>query len=171
MGYVAKNLIQGERIVFATTLHWWAVVGPTIYAIILLVIPSLLLSTSVSSSTTMILGGIAILWIFLAVSMILLLVLVTLAKLLSTEIAVTNKRVLIKTGILRRRTLELHLGKVESFSADEPIIGRLLGFETVHIVGSGGTQQHLRYVKNGSHLRQLVLQGASYYQDRGIRGA
>lgn len=119
MGYVAKNLIQGERIVFATTLHWWAVVGPTIYAIILLVIPSLLLSTSVSSSTIMILGGIAILWILLAVSMILLLVLVTLAKLLSTEIAVTNKRVLIKTGILRRRTLG-RVCKIRARGAGKP---------------------------------------------------
>ncbi len=57
----------------------------------------------------------------------------------STEFAVTNKRVVGKVGLIRRSTLELDLSKVESLGMDQGIMGRLLGYGVAKVRGTGGT--------------------------------
>ncbi len=39
------------------------------------------------------------------------------------EFAVTNKRVIVKTGLISRRTLEMNLSKIESVNVDQTIFG------------------------------------------------
>jgi len=57
------------------------------------------------------------------------------------EFVITNKRVIIKTGLIRRRTVELNLTKIESVNVDQSILGRILGFGSLQIVGTGGTKE------------------------------
>lgn len=57
------------------------------------------------------------------------------------EFAITNKRVIIKTGLISRRTFEMNHSKIESVNVDQGIIGRILGYGTIRIVGSGGTKE------------------------------
>jgi len=57
------------------------------------------------------------------------------------EFAITNKRVIIKTGLISRKTFEMNHSKIESVNVDQSIFGRLLGFGTITIVGSGGTKE------------------------------
>lgn len=57
------------------------------------------------------------------------------------EFAITNKRVIIKTGLISRRTLEMNLSKIESVNVDQGILGRILGYGTIRIVGTGGTKE------------------------------
>ncbi len=57
------------------------------------------------------------------------------------EFAITSKRVIIKTGLIRRRTVELNLNKIESVNIDQGILGRILGFGSIQIVGTGGTKE------------------------------
>ena len=59
----------------------------------------------------------------------------------SDEFAITNKRVIIKTGLISRRTIELNLSKIESVNVDQGILGRILGFGSLQIVGTGGTKE------------------------------
>lgn len=59
----------------------------------------------------------------------------------SDEFAITNKRVVIKTGLIARRTFEMNLSKIESVNVDQSIIARILGYGTIKIVGSGGTNE------------------------------
>src|SRR6202043_3091578 len=54
-----------------------------------------------------------------------------LAKRNATEMAVTNRRVLIKTGMGSRRTLDMMLSRVESIGVEETFWGRMLGFGSV----------------------------------------
>ena len=79
----------------------------------------------------------------------------------TSEFGVTNRRVLIKTGWIRRRTLELNLSKVESFQVREPLLGRILGYKTIKLVGSGGTQQLFPYVANADRFRRYVVELAT----------
>src|SRR6266571_5016351 len=51
---------------------------------------------------------------------------VGLLKRKATEMAVTNKRVIVKTGLAKRRTIELLLSRIESIAVDEPALGRLM---------------------------------------------
>jgi uncharacterized membrane protein YdbT with pleckstrin-like domain len=55
--------------------------------------------------------------------------------------AVTNKRVLIKVGLLSRRSTQIMLSKIESVHVDQSVVGRLLSFGTIVIRGVGGTPE------------------------------
>lgn len=57
------------------------------------------------------------------------------------EFAITNKRVIIKTGLISRRTVELNLSKIESVNVNQSILGRILGYGSLQIVGTGGTKE------------------------------
>lgn len=57
------------------------------------------------------------------------------------EFAITNKRIIIKTGFISRETLEMNHSKIESVNVEQGILGRILGYGTIRIVGSGGTRQ------------------------------
>ena len=57
------------------------------------------------------------------------------------EFVVTNKRVIVKTGLISRRTLEMNLNKIESVNVDQSILGRLLNYGTITIIGTGGTKE------------------------------
>ena len=57
------------------------------------------------------------------------------------EFAITNKRVIVKTGLISRKTLEMNLSKIESVNVDQSIFGRLLGYWTITIIGTGGIRE------------------------------
>jgi len=57
----------------------------------------------------------------------------------SSEFGVTNKRIVMKTGFIRRKTLELLLKNTESINVEQGYFGRMLNFGTVRITGTGGT--------------------------------
>jgi len=59
----------------------------------------------------------------------------------TSEFAVTNKRVIMKVGLIRRETLELNLQRIESLNVDQSLMGRLLGYGTITIIGTGGTRE------------------------------
>ena len=65
-----------------------------------------------------------------------------------TEYAVTNKKVLAKTGIISRRVDELMLKKVEGVDVEQGILGRLLGFGTLVFSGTGSQKVVFDFIDN-----------------------
>src|SRR5690349_21811759 len=59
----------------------------------------------------------------------------------TSEFAITNKRIIIKVGLVSRRTVEMNLSKVESVNVDQSILGRILGYGTITVIGTGGTRE------------------------------
>jgi uncharacterized membrane protein YdbT with pleckstrin-like domain len=59
----------------------------------------------------------------------------------TSEFAITNKRIIIKVGLISRRTLEMNLSKIESVNVNQGILGRILGYGTIVVVGTGGTKE------------------------------
>ena len=57
-----------------------------------------------------------------------------------TEIAVTDRRVIYKRGFITRHTVEMNMDKVASVDVDQSILGRMLDYGTVHVIGTGGAQ-------------------------------
>ena len=53
----------------------------------------------------------------------------------TTEIAITNKRIIAKFGFISRRTIEINLQKIESIQVDQNVLGRLLDYGTIVIAG------------------------------------
>ena len=75
----------------------------------------------------------------------------------TTEMAVTNKRVIIKTGIISRRTIEMNLSKIENIEVNQSIIGRIFGYGIITIVGTGGTHEPFNTVSQPLDFRKAVL--------------
>jgi uncharacterized membrane protein YdbT with pleckstrin-like domain len=74
----------------------------------------------------------------------------------ATEMAVTSKRVIVKTGIAERRTVEILLSRIESVAVDEPALGRLLGYGTVIVRGTGGTPEMFEKIYHPLEFREQV---------------
>ena len=87
----------------------------------------------------------------------------------TTEFAVTNRRVIAKTGFIRRHTLEILLSKVESVSVNQNILGRLLNFGTVTVTGTGGTRESFRAIVDPIDVRKKInqiIEGYMQYQQK-----
>jgi uncharacterized membrane protein YdbT with pleckstrin-like domain len=74
----------------------------------------------------------------------------------ATEMAVTNKRVIVKSGLANRRTIELLLPRIESIAVEEPALGRLLGYGTVIVRGTGGTPEVFPRIARPLEFREQV---------------
>ena len=70
------------------------------------------------------------------------------------EFVITNKRVVIKTGLISRRTLELNLSKIESVGVNQSIMGRLLGYGCINLVGTGGTNESFYQIDDPISFRK-----------------
>lgn len=75
-------------------------------------------------------------------------------ELASNEFALTNKRVIVKEGIISRRSLEIPLSKVESIAVNQSILGRILGYGTLVVRGTGGTNEPFYKVSNPMLFRE-----------------
>src|SRR4029077_4215927 len=74
----------------------------------------------------------------------------------TTELAVTDRRVIYKTGIFQRHSMEMNRSKVETVGVDQSILGRILGYGTVMVRGTGGSFEPIRFICDpescGSHI-------------------
>ena len=75
---------------------------------------------------------------------------------ITTELAVTTKRVISKRGLISRKTVELNLAKVEAIGVNQSILGRILGYGTVTVVGTGGTKEPFLYIASPLEFRRVV---------------
>lgn len=72
--------------------------------------------------------------------------------------AVTTRRVVIKTGIASRRTIEMLLNKVETIEVSEPGMGRVLGYGSITMVGTGGTSEAFHKMAHPLEFRSEAQQ-------------
>jgi uncharacterized membrane protein YdbT with pleckstrin-like domain len=72
----------------------------------------------------------------------------------SDEFVITNRRVIVKTGLISRKTFEMNHSKIESVNVDQGILAIILGYGTIIIVGSGGTREIFPKIKNPLEFRK-----------------
>ena len=159
MKYVEKHLIPGESIQYQTQLHWIVMLGHTVIAMLLallaIAIPMIWASLGTTAKGHSIPGGVylvALVCFALAGALFFIGVL----RRNATEMAVTSKRVIVKTGIAERRTVEILLSRIESVAVDEPALGRLLGYGTVIVRGTGGTPETFEKIYHPLEFREQV---------------
>jgi uncharacterized membrane protein YdbT with pleckstrin-like domain len=153
MSYVEKNLIPGERVLYQTGLHWAVLVVPFTIGTVIGLIGIVMLVSALAVKGGDLLTE-ALFFVLFATACFGLAVLSKKA----VEMAVTNKRILIKKGLLSRRTFELLLGKVESIGVEEGILGRILGYGTVVVRGTGGTPEPFKVIAHPLEFRRQVQQ-------------
>ena len=72
----------------------------------------------------------------------------------TSEFVITNKRVIVKVGLIRRKSLEMNLQKIESVNVEQGIMARILGYGTVTIVGTGGTRESFTNIRRPLMFRR-----------------
>lgn len=164
MGYVDRNLVPGETLLYLTRHHWLVLLGPLVGGLVLLT-PGLALlieSISLHDSAGLAIGSSTVSPKVMAVAgAVLLLASIMvfsygIARRNATEMAVTNRRVLIKTGMTSRRTVDMMLSRVESIGVEETTFGRLLGYGSVVVRGTGGTPEPFEMISHPQEFRRAV---------------
>jgi uncharacterized membrane protein YdbT with pleckstrin-like domain len=117
--YVNDNLIDTERVIYETKLHWIT---------------------------------------FLSLKVLFTLFLAPLVSYLTSEFAVTNKRIIIKTGFISRNTFEMNHSKIESINVNQSILGRILGYGTIVIMGTGSTREPFDRIRDPLAFRRKFLE-------------
>ena len=140
MGYIEKNLIPEERIVYCAHLHWVVFIGPIIWVILVIFC---LMAGEAAAVVGVILIPIAIIH-----------GIASLISYKSSEFGITNKRVLAKAGFIRRNSMEVLLAKVEGIQVNQGILGRILDYGTIIISGTGGSQNPFHKISSPLELRK-----------------
>jgi uncharacterized membrane protein YdbT with pleckstrin-like domain len=160
MGYVEKVLLPGERVIYTTGLHW-LVYGR---AFVLLAVAVLLAIFSVAkladpNLTSIAMGGL-VLAAFLALLGLLAFIAAAIRR-ATTELAVTDQRVILKRGVIARHTIEMNRSKVESVDVDQSVLGRILGYGTVLVRGTGGSLEPMRSISDPLRFRSHITADAA----------
>ena len=149
MSYVAQVLKPSEQIRHVSSIHWIGYWPGVAFA--------LLAAIAYWLSDARLLTG---LWRYTAYALALVAAVLLVQEWLKwwvTEIAVTNRRVIYKTGLIWRQTNEMNVDKVESVQVHQTILGRMLDFGTVTILGTGeGRFETLRTVAGPLKLRNSI---------------
>lgn len=141
MGYLDKRLMPQERIIYRAKLHW--IIYPKSF---LFLISAFLLPLFVSLPT------LTALLLFLGVVFLVRAVIIW----LTSEFGITNRRVLVKEGLIRRSSFETLIHKIEGISVDQSLLGRVLNFGTVIITGTGGSKEKLKAIASPLEFRRNV---------------
>jgi uncharacterized membrane protein YdbT with pleckstrin-like domain len=142
MNYIETNLQPGEEIKYVAKLHFFLFVQPVVL---------LLLGWWLCGSEAGVLhyGGIFLLFIGM-VSLI-----QRLLVKIGSAYAVTNKRVVLKTGVISRRAVDLVLAKCEGLHINQSILGRIFGFGTITVT-TGGVTSSYPYIANPLAFRREI---------------
>jgi len=146
MSYLDDHLLDGEEIVYRARLHW--TIFTTAIIVVLLGIALAVVLRMYDPQYWYLGAALAGIGLLLAIPPAI--------NYNSSEFAVTNKRVLSKTGFIQRESDETLLSKVEAVSVDQGILGRMLGFGTVTITGSGGTEDSFPRIAQPLEFRRQV---------------
>jgi uncharacterized membrane protein YdbT with pleckstrin-like domain len=158
MSYIQSNLVPGEVLIYQTRLHWIVMLGHIMVGALLLALPGAVLlyyafnRGDFQIATLRIMQGAGAALLIAAIVTIL----AGLVRRNATEMAVTNRRVVIKTGLYSRKTIEMLLNKVESIEVNETTFGRMLGYGAIVLIGTGGSTEPFRNIAHPLEFRSQV---------------
>jgi uncharacterized membrane protein YdbT with pleckstrin-like domain len=139
--YVESVLREGEKIKFRSFLHWVIFLR---WLFLAFIISFIIITAGVNGLVVVLVIGFCLT--------------IPIIQYKTSEFCVTNKRVIIKIGFISRKTIEMNLDKVEGVSYDQSILGRILGYGTIYVRGTGGTPQRSDTVSSPMLFQKAVNQ-------------
>ena len=152
MGYVDDHLLSGEKVMYRAHQHWiiffWPVFILLAGAVFLILRPDIWIAGAAVIGA----GLLLLIW--------------PLIKYKTSEYAVTNKRLVVKLGLIQREADETLLSKIENIAVDQDIGGRILGYGTITITGTGGTREGFPRISAPMEFRRQVHAQIVEQEDR-----
>jgi len=140
MRYIERILQPGETLIYVGKMHWIIYLPAMILLLIAMVL--LTLSLLLVSIACALAGAIALLSAWF--------------RRWTTEIDVTNRRIVYERGFIKRHTVELNMDKVESIDVDQSIMGRLLNYGDITIHSTGTEFEPLHGIDAPLEFRSRV---------------
>jgi uncharacterized membrane protein YdbT with pleckstrin-like domain len=128
--YIESNLIRDEQVQYEGKISIWSLLPKMLLGLILLPFFGIGL----------------ILWISAVITYY------------TTELAITNKRVIAKFGFIRRNTVEMNISYVESIQVDQGILGRIFNFGSVIVAGAGDPKAPIPGISNPLEFRKMFFE-------------
>lgn len=150
--YINANLTKEEHVVYEAHYHWSIWIGSLIGASFFFV-PMLNLLIEANNQH---MSPAPITWVLMIIGFLILFL--TYLKVVTDEFAITNQRLIIKTGVISRDTLELNLTKVETISVSQGLFGRLFGSGTISVRGTGSTLSTISCIAEPFEFRRIFQQ-------------
>jgi len=145
VSYITKNLMAGEKIVHRARIHWNGYLGPAAVA-------AALAAAGVFFQSLMVTFGVA------AVVCLPWLLAVHVGR-LSSEFAVTNRRIVIKAGVFGRNSTEILLDRIEGVQVVQTVVDCLLDRGTLIFTGTGGNRVEVKNIHRPQEFRRGVQVG------------
>lgn len=153
MGYIENNLLTGETIIYKAKLHWILFAWPVIWLVLALCVFANASGASPASfASTYNVKPFA--WILFVLALVT--GLNAYITYVTSEFGLTSKRVLVKVGFIRRKSFEVLLVKVEGIQVDQGILGRILGYGSIVVSGTGGSKEPFHSICDPLTFRKKV---------------
>lgn len=124
MGYIDKNLRHNEHIIYRSKRHWVVFLWPAIWFIFLIILLSKQDVSSVSNE----------LFVLFAV----LPGIVSFINYKTSDIGLTNQRVIFHASFIRRNSFEVSLENIASIHVVQGVVARILGFGSIELLRTNG---------------------------------
>lgn len=144
------NLSRDESVVLQGTIHWARLIVPGFFALLFLI-------GSLGSDATI--GGLVLAIIILAPALI---------PMFTEQLVITNKRLYGKSGLIKTKTLDTPLNKVNTVSVSSGLIGKVFGYGTVHVSSSSGNYNYSA-IKDPAHFRETLMAQIEQYENDRIK--
>jgi uncharacterized membrane protein YdbT with pleckstrin-like domain len=142
MSYVDSNLLPGEKVIIKAKIHWIVFVSSILTGIIAWFSYAKL--------------GQPLLTLVIAVFALADFITATI-RYYFTELAVTDRRVIVKLGFIKRDTYELNVNRVTTLNVDQSVLGRLFDYGDITVVGMGGSLTPIRSIVDPLRFRRMLL--------------
>ena len=145
--YTRATLQTDERVLHKTTIHWMVLTGPGLGSLF-----SLIVTVPIAMIASW--KGHYWVWALLVIPAAIFLSAILAVK--TSELVITDRRVLIKVGFIQRQTFEMFISKIESVAVVQGMIGRMLDYGTVEIRGTGGSAESFATITAPLQFRDAI---------------
>jgi hypothetical protein len=145
--YTRATLQTDERILRKTTIHWMVLMRPALGSLfsLIVIVPIAMIASWKGHYWA---------WALLVIPAAILLSAILAVK--TSELVITDRRVLIKVGFIQRQTFEMFISKIESVAVVQGMIGRMLDYGTVEIRGTGGSFESFATITAPLQFRDAI---------------
>ncbi|MBQ8885855.1 MAG: PH domain-containing protein [Clostridia bacterium] len=160
--YVENNLGKNEKIVMKAKISWLTLIPTALWFVIMVVVMvyfgKLLGDTKEATGGKADADSAKIIAIIYGVCLVIgvLPLLIRVLKNMTTHLAVTNKRVIGKVGVLKVDTIDFHIDKVDNVSYKGSVFGNLFHYYTVSVKGGGGDAKEITAIANAAEFKNKV---------------
>jgi uncharacterized membrane protein YdbT with pleckstrin-like domain len=148
--YVDSVLADGERIVYRAAISHWKFFR-SYFAGSLFLMTALGAYVATGSHT-----GAAPAMVAIPLAIGLAVILSAVIRRQTTELVLTDRRIIMKRGLVSRDTVEMNLNKVESLHVNQGLMGRILDYGDVTVIGTGASLEPLRGISSPLELRKKL---------------